>query len=153
MSKIWRTSWNPGAQYQPQGLITLGMASSNCVHTKQQLSYRLFPEQSWRRLRTVFIYEKDDPNLAKNWRPIGINSYIYRIMICAITKSFIESKREDQLCNSTQKGFIPGQEGCLNMHAHSTSWSNTQRESGQISTWWLSILQMHSVQSHIRWFW
>ena len=74
--------------------------------------------RSWRRSRTVFIFKKDDPNLPKNWRPIGITSCIYRVFTCAIAQSLVKAKDSEGLFDSSQKGFIPGREGCLE-HASS----------------------------------
>ena len=60
--------------------------------------------QSWLTSKTVMLYKKGDPDVPKNWRPIGITSTMYRIFMTAFAKTL----QRKSMFNSAQKGFIPG---------------------------------------------
>ena len=60
--------------------------------------------QSWMTSKTVMLYKKGDPDVPKNWRPIGITSTMYRVFMTAFAKAL----QRKPMFNTAQKGFTPG---------------------------------------------
>ncbi|KAI5489050.1 ribonuclease H protein family [Trichomonas vaginalis G3] len=58
----------------------------------------------WKLSKTVMLFKKDDPSLAKNWRPIGITSCTYRIFMTLVNKAL----QMIPMFHAMQKGFVRG---------------------------------------------
>ena len=78
---------------------------------KSILRYQRIPS-SWKLVRTVMIFKKEDANTASNWRPIGITSTIYRIMTTLLSNAVQDINAEFKIFSPQQKGFIKNTAGC-----------------------------------------
>ena len=61
---------------------------------------------------TVLIYKKGDEGVPRNWRPISLQSAIYKIYASVLAKRLATWAEEAGAISPSQKGFVPG-EGCL----------------------------------------
>jgi hypothetical protein len=75
---------------------------------------------TWKCSRTALLYEKWKEEELKNWRPITVTSYVYRLFTAMITQWIQDqhSFNKLQIFSRTQKGFVQGQ-GCCMEHAFS----------------------------------
>jgi hypothetical protein len=69
----------------------------------------------WRGARTIMLFKGGDEANIKNWRPITINSILYRIILWRIAQmtNFIHKINGKLLYDKGQKGFLPGRAGCV----------------------------------------
>ena len=67
---------------------------------------------SWKKSTTILLYKKGDEKVPSNWRPISLQSAIYKIYAAIWAKRLASWAREAGAISPSQKGFIPG-EGCL----------------------------------------
>ncbi|GMO19738.1 MAG: hypothetical protein Ta2E_10790 [Mycoplasmoidaceae bacterium] len=69
----------------------------------------------WNKARTILLYKGGETNDLRNWRPITITSIVYRIVFCRINQSahWIHKMNNLNICDKSQKGFIPGKSGCI----------------------------------------
>jgi hypothetical protein len=67
---------------------------------------------SWKEARTILIYKKRYREDPKNWRPITITNWVYRIYTCLITRAFQEVNSRYLIFVDAQKGFIKKTNGC-----------------------------------------
>jgi hypothetical protein len=67
---------------------------------------------SWKETRTVLIYTKGDREDLKNWRPITITNYIYRIDMSLMARAFPQINFQHALYVDISKRFIKKTKGC-----------------------------------------
>jgi hypothetical protein len=61
---------------------------------------------------TILLYKKGDEGEPSNWRPIALQSAIYKIYAALWAKRLASWTKEAGVISPSQKGFIAG-EGCL----------------------------------------
>ena len=89
---------------------TLGWASIIRRTMRVSLQFGKCPK-IWKRSRTIMLYKKGDPSVAKNWRPISLTPVDYRMAMVAINWA-IQNKARN-IISESQKGFIKSQAGAL----------------------------------------
>ena len=67
---------------------------------------------SWKKNTTILLYKKGYEMVPSNWRPISLQSAIYKIYAAIWAKRLASWACEAGAISPSQKGFIPG-EGCL----------------------------------------
>jgi hypothetical protein len=67
---------------------------------------------SWKEARTVLIYKKGDRNDPRNWRPITMTNFLYRIYTCLMARAFQQMNVQYGIYANVQKGFIKKTKGC-----------------------------------------
>jgi chaperonin cofactor prefoldin len=68
--------------------------------------------ESWKEARTVLIYKKGERTHPKNWRPITITNYTYRIYTCLMARAFQQVNSQHGIYADTQKDFIKKTNKC-----------------------------------------
>lgn len=64
--------------------------------------------KSWKTSKTVMLYKKGDPNMPKNWRPVGMTSTMYRIMTAHLAGVIQKENKRRPVFHIAQRGFISG---------------------------------------------
>ena len=85
--------------------ITLERIFTTCLFNKK------IP-QSWKRSSTILIYKKGDRKEPSNWRPISLQSTIYKIYTAILARRLAEWAICEKKISPAQKGFLP-YEGCF----------------------------------------
>ena len=67
---------------------------------------------AWKKSCTIMLFKKGDMGIPSNWRPISLQSAIYKIYAAIWAKRLASWAGETGAISPSQKGFIPG-EGCL----------------------------------------
>ena len=67
---------------------------------------------AWKKSITILLYKKGDEGIPSNWRPISLQSAIYKIYAAVWAKRLASWATEAGAISPSQKGFVPG-EGCL----------------------------------------
>ena len=94
--EMWK--WNPEAEH-------LLMKVFNICMTNKRI-----PGQ-WKESLTILIYKKGDRTVPSNWRPISLQSTIYKIYAAILARGLADWAIANGKINPAQKGFLPF-EGC-----------------------------------------
>ena len=62
--------------------------------------------EAWKRLKTILLYKKGDPEDVSSWRPITLSPTLYRITMCHIARVLQTLNVERPLISPQQKGFV-----------------------------------------------
>ena len=109
--------------------------------------------RAWKTSTTVLIYKKGDEGVPSNWRPISLQSAIYKIYASILAKRLATWAREADAISPSQKGFVPG-EGCLE-HAFlaRSMMEDARRRRKPIHLLWFDLKNAFGSVSHqLLWF-
>ena len=115
------------------------------------ISNGFIPAQ-WKRSNTILIYKKGDKKDPKNYRPISLQSTMYKIFAAVLARRFAIWAISHKKISSTQKGFLPF-EGCFEhgflMHS---AIEDSKRSHKDLRLLWLDLKNAFgSVPHHIMW--
>jgi hypothetical protein len=73
----------------------------------------------WKGARTILIHKGNDRDNPGNWRPITINSVLYRVIFCRLVEGLhtVHEEGEINLCDKEQKGFVSRRAACVEHEA------------------------------------
>ena len=68
---------------------------------------------AWKRLKTIMLYKKGDPDSPRAWRPITLSSTLYRITMCHIARVLQTVNSSRRFISPQQKGFVRTPSGII----------------------------------------
>ena len=89
----------------PNGGCLLKVIFNICLYNGKILS-------SWKRSNMILIHKKDDPKDPANWRPISLQSTLYKIFAAVLAHRLAIYCMDNGTISPFQKGFVPF-EGCF----------------------------------------
>ncbi len=143
----WQSS--PGPDKVPYRLWKSIPASADLLsklYNTCLLSNRLPP--SWKRSTTILIYKKGDESLPGNWRPISLQTAIYKIFAAAMAKRLASWALAGKKLSSCQKGFLP-MEGCAeHCFLMESLLCDAKRRKKDLRIMWLDLKNAFGSVSH-----
>lgn len=78
-----------------------------CILFNKSLSLKIFPE-CWKLAHVLPLFQKDDPSITSNYRPVSLLSCISKIFERIIFKHVYNHLHSQNLFYKYQAGFLPG---------------------------------------------
>ena len=143
----WQSS--PGPDKVPYRLWKSTPASADLLaklYNTCLLSNRLPP--SWKRSTIILVYKKGDESLPGNWRPISLQTAIYKIFGAAMAKRLASRVLAGKKFSSCQKCFLP-MEGCAeHCFLMESLLCDAKRRKKDLRIMWLDLKNTFGSVSH-----
>ncbi len=134
----WQSSPSPnGISYAiwkstPSSAKILSLVFSTCL-----LNCKL--PASWKRSNTILIHKRGEESDPENWRPISLQSTIYKGFAAVMAKRLATWALLEKKISSSQKGFLPF-EGCMeHCFLMESVMADAKRRRKDVRVLWLDI--------------